>query len=194
MDPAMPHTPESRRSVHSSPTPPIPLRIGISRCLLGEPVRFDGGHKRDGFLLEALSRHVEWVPVCPEVEIGLGTPREPMRLAGDFHAPRLITINTGVDHTDAMNRFARQRVRELETLNLSGFVFKSDSPSCGIEHVPLFTAQGMETPDGVGLFARAFMAHFPLIPVEEESRLHNPQAVKSFLDRVLAYRQARNNL
>jgi uncharacterized protein YbbK (DUF523 family) len=160
---------------------------------MGENVRHDGGHKRDGFLLEALGPHVEWIPVCPEVEVGLGTPREPMRLAGDLHAPRLITINTGVDHTDAMNRFARQRVRELETLNLSGFVFKSDSPSCGIEHVPLFTAQGMETPDGVGLFARAFMAHFPLIPVEEESRLHDPQAVKKFLERILAYRQARNS-
>lgn len=168
-------------------------RIGISRCLLGENVRYDGGHKRDGFLLETLSKHVEWVPVCPEVEVGLGTPREPMRLVGTPHAPRLITINTGVDHTDAMNRFARQRVRELEAMDLSGFVFKSDSPSCGLTRVPLFNEQGMETLDGDGLFARAFMAHFPLIPVEEESRLHDPQSVKSFLDRVLAYRQSRNS-
>ena len=169
-------------------TKPAPLRIGISRCLLGEPVRYDGGHKRDGLLLEALSRHVEWVPVCPEVEVGLGTPREAMRLVGDPHAPRLVTINTGVDHTDAMNRFAQQRVRELEALNLSGFVFKSDSPSCGIAGVRLLNSLGIETEDGVGLFARAFMAHFPLMPVEEESRLHDPQTLKDFLKRVRAYR------
>lgn len=155
-------------------------RIGISRCLLGEQVRHDGGHKRDGFLIEALGRHVEWVPVCPEVELRLGTPREPMRLVGDSQAPRLITITTGVDHTDAMNHFARQRVRELEALDLSGYVFKSDSPSCGIK-----------TQDGVGLFARVFMAHFLLMPIEEESRLHDPQAVKSFLERALAYRRSR---
>ena len=154
------------------------LRIGISRCLLGEHVRHDGGHKRDDVLLEALGRHVEWVPVCPEVEVGMGTPREAMRLAGDPRAPRLITINTGIDHTDAMTRFARRRVRELEALDLSGYVFKARSPSCGIGEGPLET----------GLFARAFMEHFPLIPIEEEDRLHDPQAVKNFLERVRAFR------
>ena len=161
-----------------------PVRIGISQCLLGENVRHDGGHKRDDFLLEALGPHVEWVPVCPEVELGLGTPREPMRLVGNPHAPRLITINTGIDHTDAMNRFARQRVRELEALDLSGYVFKADSPSCGIGEIPLET----------GLFAQAFMAHFPLIPVEDERRLHDPQAVQSFLERALGYHRSRNHV
>jgi uncharacterized protein YbbK (DUF523 family) len=169
-------------------------RIGISQCLLGENVRHDGGHKRDALLIEVLGRHVEWVPVCPEMEIGLGAPREPMRLVGDPRAPRLVTITSGIDHTEAMERFSQRRLRELEALDLAGYVFKADSPSCGIARVPLFNAQGMETPDGVGLFARAFMAHFPLIPVEEESRLHDPQAVKSFLDRALAYRQSRNNI
>jgi uncharacterized protein YbbK (DUF523 family) len=168
------------------------LRIGISRCLLGDNVRYDGGHKRDGFLIEALGRSVEWVPVCPEVEVGLGTPREPMRLVGEPRAPRLITINTGIDHTNAMTRFARQRVRELEALNLSGFVFKSNSPSCGISGVPLLNAQGIETHDGVGLFARAFVAHFPEMPAEEEGRLHDPQVLKNFLERVLNYWQSRN--
>ena len=153
-----------------------PLRIGISQCLLGEHVRHDGGHKRDAFLIEALSEYVEWVPVCPEVELGLGTPREPMRLVGDSRVPRLVTTTTGVDHTDAMNRFARQRVRELEALDLSGYVFKADSPSCGIGGVP-------------GLFARAFMEHFPDMPVEDESRLHDPQAIENFLERALAYRR-----
>ena len=169
----------------------MPVRVGISQCLLGENVRYDGGHKLDSILIETLGRHVEWVPVCPEVEIGLGTPREAMQLVGDLHAPRLITINTGVDHTKAMNRFAQQRVCELEALNLSGFVFKSASPSCGITGVALFNAQGIETHDGVGLFARAFVAHFPEMPVEEEGRLHDPQALKNFLERVLAYRKTR---
>src|SRR5439155_15873059 len=170
------------------------VRVGISQCLLGENVRYDGGHKLDRMLVETLGRSVEWVPVCPEVEVGLGTPREPMRLVGDLHEPRLITINTVVDHTDAMNRFAQQRVRELEALNLSGFIFKSASPSCGISGVPLVSARGIETPDGVGLFARAFMEHFPLMPVEEESRLHDPQSMKDFLERLRAYRQSRNQV
>lgn len=171
-----------------------PVRIGISQCLLGDNVRYDGAHKRDSFLIETLGPHVEWVPVCPEVELGLGTPREPMRLAGDPRAPHLITINTGIDHTDAMNRFARQRIRELGALNLSGYVFKARSPSCGTGGVPLLNTHGVETQDGVGLFAQAFIAHFPLIPVEDESRLHDPQAVQSFLERALAYRQSRNNI
>ena len=175
-------------------TKTTPPRIGISQCLLGDNVRYDGGHKRDSVLIEALGRYVEWVPVCPEVEVGLGTPREPMRLVGDLQTPRLVTINTGVDHTEAMNRFVQQRVRELAALNLSGFVFKSDSPSCGIRGVAIFNAQGTETHDGVGLFARAFMEHFPLIPVEEEGQLHDPQALKNFLERVRAYRRARNQV
>jgi uncharacterized protein YbbK (DUF523 family) len=170
------------------------LRIGISRCLLGEHVRHDGGHKRDGFLIEAMGRHVEWVPVCPEVEVGLGTPREPMRLIGDSRAPRLVTITTGIDHTEAMERFSQRRIRELEVLDLAGFVFKADSPSCGIGGVSLFNAQGIETQDGVGLFARAFLAHLPSMPVEEETRLHDPQAVKDFLERALAYRQSRDRI
>ena len=165
------------------------LCIGISKCLLGDKVRYDGGHKRDNFLIEALGRHVEWVPVCPEVELGLGTPREPMRLVGNPQAPRLITI-TGIDHTDAMNSFARQRIRQLQALDLSGYVFKADSPSCGITQVPLFN-QDIETNDGVGLFARAFIEYFPLIPIEEESRLQDLQAVNSFLERILAYRRTR---
>jgi len=114
-----------------------------------------------------------------------------MQLVGDLDVPRLVTINTRVDHTEAMNRFARQRVRELESLNLSGFVFKSASPSCGITGVALVNARGMETHDGVGLFARAFMEHFPEMPVEEESGLHNPQVLKDFLERVFDYRRSR---
>src|SRR5712692_5069717 len=175
-------------------TKTTPPRVGISQCLLGDNVRYDGGHKLDSVLIETLGCYVEWVPVCPEVEVGLGTPREPMHLVGDLDAPRLVTINTGADHTEAMHRFAQQRVRELEALNLSGFVFKSASPSCGIKGVPLFNSQGIEVQEGIGLFARAFMEHFPEMPVEEESRLHDPQILENFLERVLVYHRSRNSI
>ena len=109
-----------------------PLRLGISRCLLGEEVRFDGGHKRDNFLTEVLGRYVEWVSVCPEVEAGLGTPREAMRLVGNPQYPRLVTIKSGKDHTRALETMTTNRIAELKSLDLSGYVFKKGSPSCGI--------------------------------------------------------------
>src|SRR6266508_5744874 len=171
-------------------TKTTPPRIGISQCLLGDNVRYDGGHKRDSVLIEALGRYVEWVPVCPEVEIGLGTPREPMRLVGDPRSPRLVTLTSGIDHTEAMERFSHRRICELEALDLSGYVFKASSPSCGIREVPLLNAQGEDTSSGVGLFAQAFMEHFPDMPVEEESHLHDPQAIENFLARARAYRRS----
>lgn len=170
------------------------LRIGISQCLLGDRVRYDGGHKRDALLADTLSRQVEWVPVCPEVEAGLGVPREAMRLEGTAAAMRLVTVTTRVDHTTAMRQFSERRLRELEQLELSGYVFKARSPSCGIGNVPLVNAQGMETRDGIGLFARAFMKRFPLLPVEDEERLHDPQIAQDFLKRVSDYRNARKRV
>src|SRR6478672_1005183 len=107
-----------------------PLRLGISRCLLGAEVRFDGGHKRDGFLTDLLGRYVEWVPVCPAVEAGLGTPREAMRLVGDPQDPRLVTIKSVTDHTRALEMMTKNRIEELKELHLSGYVFKKGSPSC----------------------------------------------------------------
>jgi uncharacterized protein YbbK (DUF523 family) len=173
-------------------TKPVPLRIGISQCLLGDQVRYDGGHKRDGFLIETLGQYVEWVPVCPEVEAGMGVPREKIRLAGDSRSPRLVTLTSGIDHTESMERFSQRRLRELEALDLSGYIFKAGSPSCGVSQVSVFSQQGKETQDGVGLFAHAFMEHFPDMPVEDESRLHDPQAVKDFLERVFVYRRSRD--
>jgi len=170
------------------------LRIGISQCLLGDHVRYDGGHKRDSFLADIVGRYVEWVPICPEVEAGFGVPREAMRLIGSPQAPRLITVTTGIDHTQSMKQWCRRRIRELEELKLAGYVFKSRSPSCGIGGVPLFSTQEMETQDGVGLFARAFMEHFPLMPVEDEDRLHDPQILKNFLERARDYRKSRNRV
>jgi len=165
------------------------LRLGISRCLLGDEVRFDGGHKRDSFLTDVFGRYVEWVPVCPEVEAGLGTPREAMRLIGDPQNPRLVTIETGIDHTHALEAMATDRTEKLKKLDLSGYVFKKGSPSCGIERVRLYDEHGMSNRKGVGLFARAFMKQFPLTPVEEEGRLCDPTLRENFIERVFCYRR-----
>lgn len=165
------------------------LRLGISRCLLGEEVRFDGGHKRDNFLTEVLGRYVEWVPVCPEVEAGLGTPREAMRLVGDPQDPRLVTIKSGMDHTRALETMTTNRIEELKNLDLSGYVFKKGSPSCGIKRVRIYNEHGKASRNGVGLFARAFIEQFPLIPVEDEKRLGDPMLRENFIERVFCYRR-----
>jgi uncharacterized protein YbgA (DUF1722 family)/uncharacterized protein YbbK (DUF523 family) len=166
-----------------------PFRLGISRCLLGDEVRFDGGHKRDSFLTDVFGRFVEWVPVCPEVEAGLGTPREAMRLVGDPQGPRLVTIKSGTDHTRALETMTTNRIEELKNLDLSGYVFKKGSPSCGIERVRIYNEHGMPNRNGVGLFARAFIEQFPLIPVEEEGRLCEPTLRENFIERVFCYRR-----
>lgn len=166
-----------------------PLLLGISRCLLGDEVRFDGGHKRDNFLTDVLGPYVEWVPVCPEVEAGLGTPREAMRLVGDPAHPRLLTIKSGRDHTRALEKMTTGRLAELENLDLSGYVFKRGSPSCGVERVRVYTEQAMPSHNGVGIFARAFIEHFPLIPVEEEGRLCDAPLRENFIERVFCYRR-----
>ena len=169
-----------------------PLRLGISRCLLGDEVRFDGGHKRDSFLTDVFGRYVEWVPVCPEIEAGLGTPREAMRLVGDPQNPRLVTIKSGTDHTRALETLTTNRIAQLMELDLSGYVFKKGSPSCGIERVRLYNEQGMPNRNGVGLFARAFIEQFPLIPVEEEGRLCEPTLRENFIEEVFCYRRWQN--
>ncbi|MGE0644851.1 MAG: YbgA family protein [Nitrospira sp.] len=166
-----------------------PLRLGISRCLLGDEVRFDAGHKRDQFLTDVLGRYVEWVPVCPEVEAGLGIPREAMRLVGHPQHPRLMTITSKHDHTDRLNTMSEERLSNLHTLDVSGFVFKRGSPSCGLDRVRVYTTQGMPSHSGSGLFASAFRQRFPLIPVEEEGRLCDPALRENFIERVFSYRR-----
>src|SRR5438046_2947460 len=163
-----------------------PLRPGISACLLGQAVRYDGGHKRDPFLAETLGRFVEWVPVCPEVELGLGVPREPIRLEGDAAAPRLVAAKSRRDLTRAMTRLARARAAELARLDLVGYVFKKDSPSCGMERVRVHGG-GRPRRRGTGLFARALMERLPLLPVEEEGRLGDAALRASFVERVFAH-------
>jgi uncharacterized protein YbgA (DUF1722 family)/uncharacterized protein YbbK (DUF523 family) len=167
----------------------LPLRLGISRCLLGDEVRFDGGHKRDDFLTDVFGDYVEWVPVCPEVEAGLGTPREAMKLVGDPQYPRLVTIKSGTDHTRALEMITTNRIEELQNLDISGYVFKKGSPSCGIERVRIYNKHGKFSRNGVGLFARAFIERFPLIPVEEEGLLCDPTLRENFIERVFCYRR-----
>jgi uncharacterized protein YbgA (DUF1722 family)/uncharacterized protein YbbK (DUF523 family) len=169
-----------------------PIRLGISTCLLGERVRFDGGHKHDRFLTDVLGRYVEWVPVCPEVEVGMGIPRESVRLAGDPAAPRMVGVKTGTDHTAAMRRFASARVRQLAALDLCGYVFKKDSPSCGMERVRVYAGSGTPSRQGQGLFAAAYRSAFPLIPVEEEGRLNDPALRENFIERIFCYRRWRD--
>ena len=169
-----------------------PIRIGISSCLLGEQVRFDGGHKRDGFLVDTFGRWVEWVPVCPEVEVGLGVPRPTMRLERHDTAIRLVTPKTSEDHTEAMEAFSRRRAGELAREDLVGYVLKKDSPTCGMERVKVYDRHGTPARTGVGLFAAALLARQPLLPIEEEGRLSDPRLRENFVERVFAYRRLRS--
>jgi uncharacterized protein YbgA (DUF1722 family)/uncharacterized protein YbbK (DUF523 family) len=169
------------------------IRLGISSCLLGNAVRYNGGHQLDPFITGTLGRFVEFVPVCPEVECGLGIPRESMRLVGTMDDPRLLTHKSGIDHTERMREWARKRVRELENEGLCGFIFKSKSPSSGMERIRVYR------PDGTGyvgtrpgIFAEAFMDHFPLLPVEEDGRLHDIGLRENFIEQIFVYRRWRN--
>lgn len=166
---------------------PRPIRIGISACLLGEPVRFDGGHKRDPFLTETFGAFVEWVPVCPEVECGFGTPREAMRLVRVDQDVRLRTVRTAVDLTDRMAAYTRRRVAQLDAEELSGYVLKKDSPSCGMDRVKIYGTRGVPEKSGRGIFAAGLVERFPALPVEEEGRLSDPRLRENFVERVFAY-------
>jgi uncharacterized protein YbgA (DUF1722 family)/uncharacterized protein YbbK (DUF523 family) len=174
-----------------------PIHIGISSCLLGQEVRFDGGHKRDPFLTDTLGAQVEWVAVCPEVEMGLGTPRETLRLirSSDASGPfRMVTTRTALDHTERMNRWSARRLEELARAepDLCGYVLKKDSPSCGMERVKTYSEAGMPERNGRGLFAAALMRRFPTLPVEEEGRLNDPRLRENFIERVFAYRRLKH--
>jgi len=170
------------------------IRLGISTCLLGEPVRYDGGHKLDRYLRDTLGQYVEYVPVCPETEAGFGIPRESMHLEGDVEAPRLVTSRTGRDMTEPMVGWAGDRVRQLEVENLCGFVFKANSPSSGMERVKLFDRNHVPRKIGVGVFAGIFMKHFPLLPVEEDGRLHDPALRENFIERIFLAKRWREML
>lgn len=168
-------------------TPMERIKIGISTCLLGENVRYDGGHQWDRYLTQTLGRYFEWVPVCPEVEYGLPVPREAMRLVGDPAAPRLIMIRSGIDHTAGMKTWAGGKLISLAKESLCGFIFKSKSPSSGMTAVKVYGDTGVPSRRGTGIFAGAFMAHFPLMPVEDDGRLHDPVLRENFIERVFVF-------
>ncbi len=170
------------------------IRIGVSQCLLGDRVRYDGQHKHDHFITDTLGKWVEYVPVCPEVECGLSVPREAMRLVGPVDAPRLMTQRTERDLTDQMQDWAARRVRELERESLCGFIFKARSPSSGMERVKIYNGHGGLSGHGAGLFAAAFMAHFPLLPVEEEGRLNDPALRENFIERIFTLKRYRDTV
>ena len=157
-------------------------------------MRYDGSHKLDRYIRDTLGRYFQFLPVCPEVECGLPVPRETMRLIGDFEAPRLITVHSGIDLTQQMMRWANQRIRELETENLCGFIFKKDSPSSGMQRVKVYNRKGIAERKGRGLFAKAFMNHFHDLPVEDEGRLQDPKIRENFIERIFVIKRQQTRL
>lgn len=164
-----------------------PIRIGVSSCLLGQKVRYDGGHKRDSFIADLLAQFVEFVPLCPEMEIGLGAPRDSIHLAEVNGTVRLVNPKTGMDLTDAMTAWTHRRLTLLEKEPLSGFVLKKDSPSCGMERVRVHHDGKPPTKEGVGLFAGLLLNRWPTLPVEEDGRLNDSRLRENFIERVFAY-------
>lgn len=168
-----------------------PIAIGVSACLLGEHVRYDGGHKHDRYITDILGTYFSFVPVCPEVECGLPTPREAMRLEGDPAAPRLMTCETHIDMTGQILSYCSAKIIELEDAGLCGFIFKERSPSCGLTSVP-HHGSGSSEMFGAGLFANEVVRRFPLMPLEEAERLHSPRIRKNFIERVFLYRSMKD--
>jgi len=167
---------------------PTPIKIGVSACLLGEHVRYDGGHKHDRYITDILGKYFSFVPVCPEVGCGLPIPRESMRLEGDPANPRLMTGKSRQDKTEQMAAYCASRVRELEDEDLCGFIFKKDSPSSGLFRVKVYN-NGVALKNGSGLFAAAVARHFPLLPMEEEGRLNDMFIRENFIERIFSYRR-----
>ncbi len=165
------------------------IRVGVSSCLLGNPVRYDGNHKHESYLTEVLAAYFEFIPVCPEVECGLPVPREAMQLEGDPQQPRLVTIRTRVDLTEKMLSFCNNKVSRLENQDLCAFIFKKGSPSSGLHQVKVFSGSGSVSHKGRGLFAGEFISRFPYLPVEEEDCLHNAARRKNFMEQVFCCRR-----
>jgi uncharacterized protein YbbK (DUF523 family) len=170
---------------------PGTVNIGVSACLLGEKVRYDGGHKHDSYITDTLGKLFTFVPVCPEVESGMTTPREPMRLEGDLTAPRLMTRESRIDKTDQMLSYCREKVEELEKADLCGFIFKKNSPSSGLFEVKIYDTNGDRTGSGSGLFAHAVARRFPLLPMVEDEQLYDTEFRERFIEMVFSYHQGK---
>ena len=163
------------------------LRIGISSCLLGNRVRHNGEHKANEWLLNQLSPFVSWLPICPEVEMGLGVPRETMRLVGTATRPRLVTVNSKEDQTERAHQTIDRILKK--DFNLDGFIFKKDSPTCGLERVKVYGSSGIPVKNGVGLFAKSIQEKYPKIPMIEEGRLSDPNQREFFLNQLYIFSQ-----
>ena len=161
-----------------------PLRLGVSSCLLGEAVRFDGGHKRSGFVVDQLGKWFEFVAVCPEVEIGMGIPRPTIRVEEDAGKLRLVAPKTGDDFTRRMSAYAGKRVRALMGEGLDGYILKKGSPSCGPFRIPVYTKGQPSRRDGVGFFAAELRERWPQLPIEDEGRLGDNAIRESFIEQV----------
>jgi uncharacterized protein YbgA (DUF1722 family)/uncharacterized protein YbbK (DUF523 family) len=163
------------------------IKVGISSCLLGQEVRYDGTHKHLRLATDSLSRYFEFTPVCPEVGIGMSIPRKPIRLVGDVNQPRAVAVHDeSVDYTEALTRYGEDKAAELT--DLSGYIFMKNSPSCGVFRVKVYQDNGYPDRDpGRGLYAAAFMKAHPLLPVEESGRLCDPLLRENFVTRVFAY-------
>ena len=167
------------------------IKIGVSSCLLGNTVRYDGGHKLDYNLRDTLGRYVEWAPVCPEVEAGFSVPREPMRLIGDAGSLRLVAVPTGVDQTRTLSRWIRSKLKQLGQENICGFVFKARSPSCGVHDTKIFAPSGRLIGRGAGVFAAEVLTRFASLPLEDEDRLQDRGITENFIERVFVYQRWR---
>ena len=166
------------------------IRIGVSSCLIGEKVRWNGDHKQDRYVREILSRYFEYIPVCPEVEVGMGVPRETVALYGDSEKPSMISKKTQTDWTKPMEKYIKSRINTLSADDLCGYIFKSKSPSCGMGRVPLYSEFGShKVKHGPGMFANAFINSFPLVPTEEEGRLNDPRIRENFIVRVFSFKR-----
>ncbi|MGI9278029.1 MAG: YbgA family protein [Endozoicomonas sp.] len=181
-------------AIVSIPEPEKDIKLGISACLMGQKVRYDGGHKRSSFCMNTLSQYFHFEPVCPEVAIGLGTPREPIRLAGDIKQVRVVgTDHPDRDVTDQLTDYGNKKAKELT--DICGYILMQKSPSCGMERVKVYHKNG--TPSGVsspGAYAKALIEEQPLLPVEEEGRLHDPVLRENFFTRVYAYHRWHNEV
>lgn len=168
-------------------------RVGISSCLLGQPVRYDGGHKREPSIIEALGPLVEWVAVCPEIDIGLGVPRPPIDLRETPQGITLVMPETGRDLTEEMRAYAERKVVALAAMRLSGYVLKSKSPSCGLGSTKVYDELGtLVHREGTGIFAAVLKQKLPGLPVEEEAALVDPGRLRDFLERIRTYGSGRS--
>lgn len=163
------------------------LTLGVSQCLLGDGVRYDGGHKANSFVLNLLAPHFNLVGVCPEVESGMGVPREAVQLRADDESLRMVGTESGTDYTHSINSFSIRRVEELSEAGLCGYIFKSNSPSCGLEAPVAAEGAAPGHATGPGLFAGAVLRAFPDLPVAQEGALGDTRTREGFVEQVFAY-------